>query len=53
MVNPDGVAKQVEGGVLQTVSRTLMETVTWDRNKVTSVRLGELPNHASYPSAEG
>ena len=25
MVNPDGVANQVEGGVLQTVSRTLME----------------------------
>src|SRR5262249_24343895 len=27
MVNPDGVANQVEGGVLQTVSRTLLETV--------------------------
>jgi nicotinate dehydrogenase subunit B len=37
MVNPDGVANQVEGGVLQTVSRTLMESVTWDRSKVTSV----------------
>lgn len=45
MVNPDGVANQVEGGVLQTVSRTLMETVTWDRNKVTSV------DWASYPIA--
>ena len=43
MVNPDGVANQVEGGVLQTVSRTLMETVTWDRNKVTSV------DWATYP----
>jgi CO/xanthine dehydrogenase Mo-binding subunit len=37
MVNPDGVKNQVEGGVLQTVSRTLMEAVTWERNKVTSV----------------
>jgi nicotinate dehydrogenase subunit B len=37
MVNPDGVRNQVEGGVMQTVSRTLMETVTWERNKVTSV----------------
>jgi nicotinate dehydrogenase subunit B len=43
MVNPDGVANQVEGGVLQTVSRTLKETVTWNRNKVTSV------DRASYP----
>lgn len=43
MVNPDGVANQVEGGVLQTVSRTLMETVNWDREKVTSV------DWASYP----
>ena len=37
MVNPDGVKNQVEGGVMQTVSRTLMEAVTWERNKVTSV----------------
>ena len=43
MVNPDGVANQVEGGVLQTVSRTLIERVTWDRQKVTSV------DWASYP----
>lgn len=43
MVNPDGVANQVEGGVLQTVSRTLKETVTWNRNKVTSA------DWATYP----
>src|SRR5215813_14377466 len=43
MVNPDGVANQVEGGVLQTVSRTLMETVTWDRDMVKSV------DWATYP----
>jgi CO/xanthine dehydrogenase Mo-binding subunit len=43
MVNPDGVANQVEGGVLQTVSRSLMEAVNWDRNKVTSV------DWATYP----
>jgi nicotinate dehydrogenase subunit B len=43
MINPDGVANQVEGGVLQTVSRTLMEEVKWDRTKVTSV------DWASYP----
>jgi CO/xanthine dehydrogenase Mo-binding subunit len=37
MVNPDGVANQVEGGVLQTVSRTLKESVRWNRDRVTSV----------------
>lgn len=36
LVNPDGTVNQVEGGVIQTVSRTLMEQVTWDRSKVTS-----------------
>jgi nicotinate dehydrogenase subunit B len=43
MVNPDGVANQVEGGVLQTVSRTLLESVTWDRDMVKSV------DWATYP----
>ena len=43
MVNPDGVANQVEGGVLQTVSRSLVEAVNWDTSKVTSV------DWASYP----
>ncbi len=31
MVNPDGVANQVEGGVLQTVSRTLQGKRALDR----------------------
>ena len=53
MVNPDGVANQVEGGVLQTVSRTLMEQVNWDRNKVTSVDWASLPDHAPHAGAEG
>jgi CO/xanthine dehydrogenase Mo-binding subunit len=54
MVNPDGVANQVEGGVLQTVSRTLMETVTWDRNKVTSVDWVSYPimRHTEAPKVE-
>jgi nicotinate dehydrogenase subunit B len=54
MVNPDGVANQVEGGVLQTVSRTLMETVTWDRNKVTSVDWASYPimRHTEAPKVE-
>ena len=54
MVNPDGVANQVEGGVLQTVSRTLMESVTWDRNKVTSVDWASYPimRHTQAPKVE-
>ena len=43
MVNPDGVANQVEGGVLQTVSRTLKESVSWTQDRVTSV------DWATYP----
>ena len=37
IINPDGLANQIEGGVIQTVSRTLMEQVQWDAKKVTSV----------------
>jgi len=43
IVNPDGVTNQIEGGVIQTVSRTLMEEVKWSGNQVTSV------DWASYP----
>lgn len=54
MVNPDGVANQVEGGVLQTVSRTLMEEVDWDRNKVKSVDWASYPimRHTQAPTVE-
>jgi CO/xanthine dehydrogenase Mo-binding subunit len=36
MVNPDGVRAQVEGGILQTLSRSLFEAVSFDRAGVTS-----------------
>ena len=35
--NPDGLRNQLEGGALQGISRTLLEEVTWDDQKVTSV----------------
>jgi CO/xanthine dehydrogenase Mo-binding subunit len=35
--NPDGVRNQVEGGALQGLSRALLEEVTWDDQRVTSV----------------
>ena len=43
MINPDAVRAQVEGCILQTLSRTLFEQVTFDRSRVTST------DWASYP----
>lgn len=43
IINPDGLINQIEGGVIQTVSRVLMEEVQWERARVTSV------DWASYP----
>ena len=35
--NPDGLRNQLEGGALQGISRALLEEVTWDDSKVTSI----------------
>ena len=35
--NPDGLRNQSEGGLLQGMSRALVEEVTWDERRVTSV----------------
>jgi nicotinate dehydrogenase subunit B len=43
IINPDGVRAQVEGCILQTISRVLMEEVKFDRSRVSSV------DWASYP----
>ncbi|HEY1364388.1 MAG TPA: molybdopterin cofactor-binding domain-containing protein, partial [Xanthobacteraceae bacterium] len=37
IINPDGLKNQIEGNVIQTVSRTLMEEVKFDRAQVTSL----------------
>jgi CO/xanthine dehydrogenase Mo-binding subunit len=42
--NPDGLRNQVEGGLIQGTSRALVEEVTWDERRVTSV------DWSSYPS---
>jgi CO/xanthine dehydrogenase Mo-binding subunit len=34
--NPDGLRNQVEGGILQGTSRSLVEEITWDEQRVTS-----------------
>jgi nicotinate dehydrogenase subunit B len=43
MINPDAVRAQVEGNILQTLSRTLHEETKFDKSRVTSV------DWASYP----
>jgi CO/xanthine dehydrogenase Mo-binding subunit len=43
VVNPDGVKNQVEGNVLQALSRALMEEVVFDREGVTAL------DWSSYP----
>jgi nicotinate dehydrogenase subunit B len=43
VVNPDAVKNQIEGGVIQSISRAVKEEVTFDRSRVTSL------DWASYP----
>jgi nicotinate dehydrogenase subunit B len=43
MINPDTVRAQVEGNILQTLSRTLLEQTTFDASRVTSVDWGDYP----------
>ncbi len=43
VVNPDGIANQIEGAILQSMSWTLYENVTFDERRITSV------DWASYP----
>lgn len=43
VVNPDGVANQIEGGALQSVSWTTLEAVHFDRRQVTSQTWEEYP----------
>jgi CO/xanthine dehydrogenase Mo-binding subunit len=43
VINPDGVRSQIEGNVLQTISRTLKEEVRFDRSRVTSLDWRDYP----------
>ena len=43
IINPDGVRAQVEGSILQTLSRVLMEEVKFDRSRVLTT------DWSSYP----
>jgi nicotinate dehydrogenase subunit B len=35
--NPDGLRNQIEGGIVQGISRALVEEVTWDNKRITSI----------------
>ena len=37
IINPDGLANQIEGGVIQTVGRTLKEQVQWVHERMSAV----------------
>jgi CO/xanthine dehydrogenase Mo-binding subunit len=43
IINPDGVMNQIEGNIIQTVSRTLKEEVLFDRSAVTSLHWATYP----------
>ena len=37
IINPDGLKNQLDGNVIQTMSRTLIEELKFDRSMVTSL----------------
>jgi CO/xanthine dehydrogenase Mo-binding subunit len=43
IINPDGVKAQLDGNIIQTVSRTLMEEVKWNRAMVTTLDWAKYP----------
>ena len=43
IINPDGLRNQIDGNVVQTVSRTLMEELKFDRSRVTSLDWSTYP----------
>ena len=42
-VNPDAIRNQVEGGTIQALSRALMEEVTWNDQRITSLDWARYP----------
>ena len=42
-VNPDGIRNQIEGGIVQSLSWTMLEEVTWDAHRITSRDWGRYP----------
>jgi CO/xanthine dehydrogenase Mo-binding subunit len=43
IINPDGLTSQIDGNVIQTISRTLIEDLKWDDSNVTSLDWNSYP----------
>jgi CO/xanthine dehydrogenase Mo-binding subunit len=43
VVNPDGIRNQIEGGIVQSLSWTLYEAVSFDKTRITSQDWGAYP----------
>jgi nicotinate dehydrogenase subunit B len=43
VINPDGLANQIEGGILQAASWTLKEQVAWQAGRITSIDWARYP----------
>ena len=54
VINPDGLANQIEGGIVQTASWTLMEQIDFDRDGVTTRTWDDYPilSFAETPAIE-
>ncbi len=54
IINPKGLEMQIEGGVIQSASWTLKETVTFDRSHITSRTWADYPilNFVEVPKVE-
>ena len=54
IVNPDGVVNQIEGGIIQSTSWTLMESVRFDQTRVTTKSWADYPivRFAEVPEVE-
>jgi nicotinate dehydrogenase subunit B len=54
IVNPDGVVNQIEGGIIQSTSWTLMESVRFDQTRVTTRSWADYPivRFAEVPEVE-
>ena len=54
IINPDGLMNQIEGGIIQSISWTLKEMVTWDKEGVTSATWDTYPilNFDEVPQVE-
>jgi CO/xanthine dehydrogenase Mo-binding subunit len=49
IINPDGLRSQIEGNVIQGVSRTLKEEVRYSGDRITSLAWEDGPGELGYP----